>query len=96
MLIGETFNAFVYKIMAAISSGKAHKVATQKVLSSGGISTNNRLTRRRGRENISLIQATKYSSLETSAFLVRASLVARENAVKRESTIHIMKLEVRS
>jgi hypothetical protein len=31
-----------------------------------------------------LVHATKYSSLETSAFLVKASLVARVRAVKSE------------
>jgi hypothetical protein len=83
-LIGETFNAFVYRIIAVISSGSAHKVASQNVLSKDGNSINNRLPARTGRANRSLAQAIKYSSLEVSARLVKASLVARKRAVRRE------------
>ncbi len=82
-LMGEAFKAFVYKIMATISSGSAITVATQKVLSRGGISINARLIMSKGRAKINLIHATKYSSLEANAFLVRVSLVANRKAVKR-------------
>ncbi|MEF9425703.1 MAG: hypothetical protein L0956_00465 [Candidatus Mariimomonas ferrooxydans] len=82
-LMGEIFKAFMYKIMAITSKGRAIKVADQKVLSRWGISINARLTKRTGNVNISLIHATKYSSLETSARLVKASLVANRKAAKR-------------
>jgi len=83
-LMGEILSAFVYKIIAIISSGRAQKVAIQKVLSSEGISTNNKLNMRGGVQNINLAQATKYSSLEANTRFVRVSLVARKKAVRRE------------
>ena len=82
-LIGETFNAFVYRIMAITYRGRAIKVADQKILSSLGISINKKLTSSTGNANTSLIHATKYSSLAASTLFVKASLVARKNAVKR-------------
>lgn len=81
--MGETFNALVYRIMAIISKGRAIKVANQKVLSRGGISISIKLTKSTGNANINLIHATKYSSLEANARLVKASLVANSKAVKR-------------
>ena len=83
-LRGEDFNAFVYKMIAVISNGSAHNVASQKVLSRGGNSINNRLIKRTGRANNNRSHAIKYSSPEESARFVKASLVARENAVKME------------
>ncbi len=81
--MGEIFNAFVYRIMAITSKGRAIKVADQKVLSRWGISINIKLAKSTGKANINLIHATKYSSLEANARLVRASLVANRRAVKR-------------
>ena len=83
-LIGEIFRALVYKTIAVISRGNALNVANQKVLSRDGISINIKLISSAGRANNNLVHATKYSSLETSAFLVKASLVARVRAVKSE------------
>jgi hypothetical protein len=83
-LMGDTFNAFVYRMIAVISRGRAHSVASQNVLSREGISTNSKLATSTGRANNNLAHATKYSSLEARARFVKASLVARENAVKRE------------
>jgi hypothetical protein len=82
-LIGEVFRAFVYRIIAVISKGRAIKVADQKVLSRSGMSMSIRMTRNTGKVNINLIHATKYSSLDTNTRLVRASLVASRIAVKR-------------
>jgi hypothetical protein len=83
-LMGETFNAFVYRIKAAISSGRAHSVASQNVLSREGISIKKRIGTRTGNAKSSRVHATKYSSRETRARFVRASLVASENAVRSE------------
>ena len=83
-LMGDTLRAFVYKMIATISRGRAQKVATQNVLSREGISINKKLNMRGGRQNISLAQATKYSSRDARTRLVSVSLVAREKAVKRE------------
>jgi len=83
-LMGEIFSAFVYKIIAMISNGRALRVAIQKVLLRGGISINSKFTKSTGRANSSLAQATKYSSLEARTRFVNASLVARKIAVKRE------------
>jgi hypothetical protein len=80
-LIGETFKAFVYKIIAVISSGSAHIVANQKVLFRYGISINRKLIKSTGSENSSRTHATKYSSLEASTLFVSASLVAKVKAV---------------
>ena len=82
--MGEAFNAFVYKMIAVISRGSAHNAASQKVLSRGGNSINNKLIKSRGRANNNRAHAIKYSSPEERARFVKASLVARESAVKRE------------
>lgn len=87
-LIGDIFKAFVYKIMAAISNGRAIKVAIQKSLFKCGISTKSKLIRKTGSANNSLAHATKYSSPDASKRLVKASLVARSIAVKRAYIIH--------
>jgi hypothetical protein len=83
-LIGDIFKAFVYKIIAHISKGIALMVANQNALFRDGMLINKRITMSTGSENNNLIQATKYSSLEESAFFVRASLVAKKSAVKSE------------
>ena len=83
-LIGEIFKAFVYKMIALISKGRAQKVANQKVLSNEGISINIKHMKRTGSENNNLAHATRYSSLDAKACLVKASLVANKKAVKRE------------
>jgi hypothetical protein len=83
-LIGETFKARVYRIIALISRGRAQRVAIQKVLFKGGISVNSRVIESNGSEKSNLAHATKYSSLEDRARFVRASLVAKKKAVKRE------------
>ena len=82
-LMGEAFNAFVYRIMATISKGKAIKVASQKSLFKWGISIKIRLIIKTGAANNNLAHATKYSSLDASIRLVKASLVARNIAVRR-------------
>jgi hypothetical protein len=67
-----------------LSRGRAHSVASQNVLSREGISTKRRLMSSKGRANSNRAHATKYSSRKERAFLVNASLVARDKAVKRE------------
>jgi hypothetical protein len=83
-LMGDTFRAFVYKIIALISSGRAHSVAAQKVLSRGGKLIKSKLNARRGSEKRRRAHATKYSFLEERTRLVKASLVAKKKAVNRE------------
>jgi hypothetical protein len=83
-LIGEILRAFVYKMIALISKGRAHNVATQKDLFNGGISINIKLMKRTGSENNNRAHATRYSSRNASTRLVKASLVANKKAVNRE------------
>lgn len=80
---GEALRALIDRMIAVISRGRRSRMVSQKVESRLGILIKGIIAIRNGMAKRCLTHVRRYSSVVTSDFLVRASVVAENKAERR-------------